>query len=66
MTNPKYIDPPHRKQKWPLPETAPALELARLHRQAWKDAMARVSHSQLTEHERESRLDNDELPEYLD
>jgi hypothetical protein len=61
-------EPISRKQRWPLPESAPVLALAQERRRAWLQAMCAVSHSQLTEHERETRqeidLDNAELQEY--
>ena len=64
------LEPPHRIQKRALPESAPVIAAARLRRQAWQDAMGKVSNSRLTEHERETRqeidLDKPELHEYLD
>ena len=62
----EFREPPHRKQKRPLPLSAPVIAEAQRRRQAWILAMRAVSHSQLTEHEREARqeidLDNLELP----
>ena len=61
------LEPVHRIQKRALPESAPVIALAQQRRQAWQAAMASVSNSRLTEHERESRdddaLDNEWLQE---
>jgi len=62
-------EPISRKQRWPLPQSAPVIAEAQRRRQAWIMAMRAVSQSSVTEHEREARqeicLDNGELPEYL-
>jgi hypothetical protein len=53
-------EPISRKQRWPLPQSAPVIAEAQRRRQAWVLAMRSVSNSRLTEHEREAR--DDELP----
>jgi hypothetical protein len=62
-------EPISRKQRWPLPQSAPVIAEAQRRRQAWIMAMRAVSYSQLTEQDRAERqeicLDNGELPEYL-
>lgn len=60
-------EPKSRVQRWPLPQSAPVIAEAARRRAAWLDAMAAVSNSHLTEHEREARdddaLDNSDLQE---
>jgi hypothetical protein len=63
----EFREPPHRKQKRPLPLSAPVIAEAQRRRQAWILAMRSVSQSTLTEHDRETRqgeaLDNHDLQE---
>jgi hypothetical protein len=56
-------EPISRKQRWPLPESAPVIAQAQQRRQAWVLAMRAVTRSSWSEHEREARQETLDNPE---
>lgn len=59
-------EPLCRRPKYPQPDPQPVLEAARRNRASWLAAMAAVTQSSITEHEREARQDFDEEQFALD